>query len=343
MFEKIRKPNKVKSTAYVKKIFSYIIFGLICLVFVFLSPFGGQTGGFGQGVVAHVGRETIRSQEFRFLEENMRAQQKTQINQSSPEEARRIENNIKKRVLSHLVNSYLILQGARKEGFRISDYEVQDAIQSIPVFREKDRFIYSRYRNFLKNQNLSSSRFENRIRREIFSQRWNSLFFQAVPVSFLENEKRKLQESYQASIRFVEIKLEQVPLSQLEAALKKQARSEVENLIKKAGVSWIKPKPFSVVSGFVLELRQNKKVIDSIIDYLPRKGLIPQLISENAKVYVVDVLNFKKLKKSKPKQARLDMSLLLGFEKPSRTADSWIKEQEQNFEVNVNEILFVAE
>ena len=331
MFEKIRRPGKSNRKGLVKKFFAYLIFGLICLVFVFITPFGSQFGGLGEGVVAHVGNEIIRSREFSFVERNLREQYKDKLNVASSQEARKLEKEIQNQALSRILNLYLVGQGAKKEGFAISDGEVRDFIGSFPFFQEDGQFIYSRYQAFLKNQNLHVSAFEKRIRRDLVANQWSQLFFKAIKSNSLEKEKMNERNLYQVKLRFVEMDVRKVNIK-LKEVLTTGNRGKILSYLKKSQVTWENVEAFPAVNPYVFQFRNNKKVLNRLLEHLPQTGLIPEAIQNRDKIYIVDVLSF-----TKKQQKSRDLSLFLNFEKPNSLFEAWLKEMEQENKVRLNE------
>ena len=338
MLEKIRRPGKANKAGQFKKIISYFIFMLICLVFVFFTPMTSQLIGYGQGVVATVGRQSVHSRELDLLERSLREQYKDRFNTASASEAQKLERQIRQTALAQLLNGYLVSSGAEKEGFFVSDGELKELIRSIPIFQEGGRFIYSRYMAYLKSQYLKPVGFEGQIRRDIMRENWRGIFFKAAKSNQLEQDKNKKRSLYVATARFAETELKTELLSQLEPLVKSRSIREVSGILKKSKVEWKTVEAFSPGRGGLPQFQNNKKVQQIIFDYLPQTGLIPQVITSRGKMYIVEVTSFQK--KSSVLAGQYENNALLSFDKPMQLFENWLKFQEKTIKVNVNKKLF---
>ena len=303
-------------------------------MFVFFTPLSDRLSGFGGGTVAVVGRKTIRYGELALLERNLRAQYKNRFDTAGAEEAKKLERQLRQTALARLLNGYLIYEGAKREGFFTGDRELKDVIRSIPVFQEKGRFIYSRYRDYLKSERLSPARFEEQIRREITREQWTGLFFKAVRSNKLEEEKHQTRDLWTATARFAETDWDSALPAKLSPLVKERQRRKVSDILKKAKIKWQAVPAFSPGKWSIPQLRDNRKIQKALFDFLPDTGLIPQIITDKGKLYIVEVVSFKK---SAEKDSAPDTeSLLLNFDKPVRSFESWLKFQEKTIKVNVN-------
>ena len=338
MLEKIRRPGKANKTGQFKKIASYLIFGLICLVFVFLTPMTSQLIGYGGGVVATVGRQSVPSRELSLLEKNLREQSKSRFNTVDASEAQKLERQIRQTALSHLLNGYIVSAGAKKEGFLVGDGELRESIRSIPIFQDKGQFIYSRYKAYLKSQYLKPVGFETQIRRDIIRENWRGLFFKAVQSNQLEKDKNKVRRLYTATARFAELDLKSALLNELEPLVENQKIQKISQFLKKSKVEWQTVKAFSPGRLSLAPFQNNKKVQQALFDYLPQTGLIPQVITSRGKIYIVEVISFKK--ESFDLSEGENRNLLLNFDKPLQLFENWLKFQEKIIKVRINEKLF---
>ena len=334
MLEKIRRPGKSRSTGRFKKLVSYFVFALICLVFVFFTPLSDRLTGYGGGVVAVVGRKNIRYRELSLLERNLRAQYKSRFDTAGAEEAKKLERQLRQTALARLLNGHLIYEGAKREGFFTGDQELKDTIRSIPVFQDKGQFIYSRYRDYLKSEYLSPARFEEQIRREVTRENWTGLFFKAIRSNKLEEEKHSARNLWTATARFAEMEWDSALLEELSPLVKERQQQKISAVLKREKVKWQTLEAFSPGKWNILQLRDNRKVQKALFDFLPETGLIPQITADKGKLYIVEVVSFKKaLQKATAPAAE---NLFLNFDKPARLFESWLRFQEKTIKVNVN-------
>ena len=328
MLEKIRRPGRSYRDGALKKFFSYIIFGLICVVFLFIAPMGTQMEG--RGVAAKVGPHIIRSRELRNLEENIKRQHQSRFNSESDSED--FQKQIKHQALQHLIDLYLINISAEKEGFFITDQELRGVIHDLAVFQEEGRFLYSRYTAFLKNQKLSPNLFEERIRRSKMGEVWSGLFNKAAPSNKLEKIKKTEKYQYKVNFQYVELKAEEVEEERLATLLKSQDKSGVDRFLSSINVKWLETGVFPLILPIGQSIAQNEKLMQAVISRLPEKGLISRLIKEGNKVYAVNILSFSKEEMS-PEEERLERLFSRNFEKSDLLFRSWLSVQTEKIKV----------
>ena len=337
MLNKIRKPS-LAAGSYLKKFFAYLFFILICFILVLFMPITSRlTGG---GSVAQVGKQSIVSREYNLVIRNLKAQYADRLNKAEEAEIQRLDNQIQQRALDQLINIYIISQGAGKEGFFVANKAIQKEIQSFPVFQEGDRFIYSRYREILKNQKLPPGEFEARIRRQILIQDWRDMFFTAFQANALEKEKS--QNPFKIKVRFALLD------ESLEASLELKLRSfleieekhqEANRLLKNLNLKWKTTNEFSPSFQSLFELGNNEALLKAVLNYIPKKGLLPRLVSHKGKQYVAEILSFQREEKE---EKAIDFSLLLNYEKPLRFFENWLKDQKEKTPIQINKRYFNA-
>ena len=333
MFEKLRRPGRSPKEGRFKKWFSYFIFGAICLVFVFLVPMG--TNLMGEGILGYVGNEPIRAGEFRWLEENIKRYYKSRLDQADDESYSKIQDEIRYRAKAEIVKMYLLVQGAQNDGFFLSDGELRSEIQSIPIFQKDGRFLHSRYLGFLKSKRLSPSRYEEQIRKAKLVENWAEIFRKTISSNQLEQNKRSQRHRYKVNFRYALLNAGGIEEEKLEPLVKSGALQKINHFLKKNDVKWEETGLFSLFSAFGIPIAQNQNLMDVLIHYLPAKGVIPRLIRQNDKIYIVHVLSFKKGKAS-PQETQLENLLSRRFDKSVRLLDSWLDFQRQKIKVKLS-------
>ena len=324
MLKKIRRPGRSRKEGSLKKIFSYFVFGLICAVFLFIAPMGSQF--MGEGLVAKVGRERIMSRELRQLEESLKQNYQNQRNIEELDES--ILTRIRSEALKQLIDLYVIYSSSKREGFLISDQELRDSIQSFPVFQEKGRFLYSRYLEWLKIQKMSPRRFEEKIRKAQTAQNWSESFNKAFQTNSLEKQQNEKRRAYRINLEYAEIKMEEVKEDEISELLK--SKNKINRFLKKAEISWEKTGDFSLFLPVRTFIAQNQKIVSAIIDHLPKTGLIPDLVRDNNKLYILNILSFSK--ESSGEEA-LDFLLSQNFGKSNQLFESWMRVQSEEIPI----------
>lgn len=334
MFEKIRRPGRSLKDGKVKKWFSYFIFGLICLVFVFLAPMGAQF--IGKGVLGYVGGEPIRAREFRLVEGNIRRQYQSRLDQADEESYSKIQEEIRQKALRYLVEVSLLAQGAKKADFFLSDEELRAKIRSFPVFQQDGRFLYSRYLQLLKQEKLNPSHFEERIRKAKTAENWRALFKKSVFTNTLEQEKKSQRHRYKVNFRYVSLHAGDVEEQDLEPFVKARDVKKINNFLKKHKVKWEETGVFSLFSAFGQPIAQNQNLMEVLIHHLPSTGLIPRLIRQGDQIYVVHVLSFTEGTAS-PEERQLESFLEQNFDKSVRLLDVWMDFQREKIKVRLSD------
>ena len=334
MLDRIRRPGRSLKEGSVKKIFSYIVFGLICLVFVFLAPMGSRI--LGEGVLAYVGDEPIRAGEVQFFENILKQQYQKRLDGADEDSFLKIQKEIRQRALREMINQYLVVQSSKKEGFFVSDKELRSEIRSFPLFQDKGRFLYSRYKLFLKNNRLSASRFEDRIRRDRHTRQWGSLFKKSAVGNHLEKEKNEQRYAYKVRFQYAELKAGELEEEKLEPFVKSRDLENINQFLKKNKLEWKETGEFALISPFGVSIAQNENVMEALIHQLPSRGLIPHFIRQSDTIYIVNVLSFKK-KAASLQERQLQNLLSQNFDKPFRLLQSWVDVQNQKIKVKMSD------
>ena len=336
MLDKIRRPGRSYKEGKFKKIFSYIVFGLICIVFLFIAPMGVNLTG--QGVVGQVGDVFIKQRELRNLEESLRNRYKRQLEQANEEMTLRIQKKIRSQALQNLVQFYITLVSIQKEGLFLTDEELVSAIKNISLFQEKGRFLHSRYIQFLKNQKLNKARFDAQIRKEELVNNWKKAFIQAIGTNQLEEEKKQGRYQYKVSFRYAELQAEEVEEEKLEPFVKSKNKKEIEKSLKKAQIKWEKTGVFSLFFPLGVSIARNETVMKAIINHVPSTGLVPQFIRDNNIIYVVDILSFTEGKINPEEKKIMSVLRSQNFDKLNRLFNSWLSFQREHIKFK-NELL----
>lgn len=334
MFEKLRRPGRSPKDGQIKKIFSYIFLGLICVIFVFLAPMGTQL--MGQGIVGYVGKEPIWARDYLFLQENIRQRYQDRLAQADEDSYLRIQENIKQEALQSLVKIYLIAQSSLNAGFFLSDKELHSEISSFPVFQQDGRFSYSLYRSYLKVQKLNASRFEDRIRKAKLAQNWEEIFRKTIISNSLEEEKKSQRFRYKVSFHYVSFNAGNLKEQKLETFVHSKNLGKINSFLKKNNKKWEKTKEFSLFSPFGVPIAQNIDLMEVLIRYLPSTGLIPQLIRQRDKIYIVNILSFKE-KSASPQEKQIEGLQRRFHFKSASVFNSWLDFQRSKIKVSLSD------
>jgi peptidyl-prolyl cis-trans isomerase D len=163
---------------------------IVIVVFILTSGvlFYFGTGPFERGpsnAVAVVNGEEIPQERFRRAQANLAAAYERMARQRlTPEIAERL--GLSQQIINELVTEAVVIQGAAKEGVRVSDDELRATIQQIREFQESGRFSRDEYLKVLRQLRLGPGEFETEIRRQLVRRKMETLIKQGVKVSDAE-------------------------------------------------------------------------------------------------------------------------------------------------------------
>ena len=339
MLNKIRKPSRVGGSR-IKQIFAYVFFGLICLILTLFMPVTSQFTG--SGSVAYVGKEGISPREYSLTVESMKARYAERLDKAGLEEAERLENQIQRTALSQLTDVYVISQAADREGFFVADKSIQKQIQADPVFQSNGRFIYSRYRELLKRNNISPANYEDRIRRHILFQNWRDLFFMAFPSNAMEAKKSK--NPFKMKVRFglLDEKTDASQEKRLQAFLEEGKHAEAKELLRSLNVQWKEPKEDSPSYQRIFQFDNSKALLQALLSHIPKKGFVPRIIHSREKRYVAEILSLRKEEALNKAGEQRDFSLLLHYANPLRVFEDWVEAERKDANIRINEKYFAS-
>lgn len=180
-----------------------ILLLVVIVVFILTSGvlFYFGTGPFGGGrstAVAVVNGEEIPLQRFQRAQSNIvAAYERTARQRLTPELAERL--GLSQQVINELVTEAIVIQGAGREGVRVSDDELRSTIQQIHEFQDNGRFSREEYLKVLRQIRLDPGEFEAEVRRQLVRRKMETLVKQGVKVS--EEEVREAYRERHERVR----------------------------------------------------------------------------------------------------------------------------------------------
>lgn len=190
-----------------------IVLLIVVVVFILTSGVlfywgsGGRSGGGPGNTVAVVSGEEIPFERFRRAQANtIAAYERMSRQRLTPELAERL--GLSQQVVNELVTEAVVIQGAAKEGVRVSDDELRSTIQQIREFQEGGRFSRDEYLKVLKQLRLDPGEFENEVRRQLVRRKMETLIKQGVKVSDEELQQvyRQRHERVRAAWAYADVK-----------------------------------------------------------------------------------------------------------------------------------------
>lgn len=140
---------------YARSYLIKIIFGVIIIVFVFY--FGAGSIRERETVIAEVGGFDVRDEEYR-VSYNQEVEMFRQLYRDKMDD--KLLAELKEKVLSDIINKYILLTEAKKLGISVSDQEFADLIGGVEAFRKDGKFDKERYLAVLKQNRTDAEQFE---------------------------------------------------------------------------------------------------------------------------------------------------------------------------------------
>ncbi len=294
MFEKIRKPGKT--------FVSYIIFGLICFIFIFIGVPFQQSSPLGSGAM-EVNGQVVSLAEY---------QNYYNILQSQAGEQK--EDLLRKQTLEALLTAELTKQSAETLQMNISREEKKDQILSMPFGQEEGRWTQSRYRSFLKARGLSPAQFEERVGQDLLNRRFQRLFEHAFFLSSVEGQKVQELKKFKTKISYIQFATTSLSLEeslQLEELVQGEDSSLLDQFIKEKNWEWRETEMFDLSRTGLPGLASHKILLDKLWAHWPETGRIRTVISSQDQSFILKVLHFSQEDQTEKKQDLPDGKALL--------------------------------
>ena len=177
-----------------REYFRSLKFILVIIILAFIATsvvyFGtsalmGSSGSNRPNVVGTVNGEEIPAERYRRLQSLLVAQYERATKQRMTQEtADRLGLN--QQVMNDLIREVMAVQGAQREGIRVSDDELRAQIQAMTDFQVDGRFSRDRYLQVLQQARVDPAVFEQDVRRELTRQKMETLIKDGVKVSDAE-------------------------------------------------------------------------------------------------------------------------------------------------------------
>lgn len=160
---------------------------IIVIVFIFWGTQFGNSGS--ASAIATVNGQDIPVQAYQKTYDQLLDQYRQRFGGRLPPQLLK-SLNIKARALNQLIEEELVRQGARKMGLTVSDAEVRQTIQKMPVFHAGSGFNLRRYRRILHANEMSVEEFEAGVRSDLLRRKVLTLLGEFARVSPQEVKER---------------------------------------------------------------------------------------------------------------------------------------------------------
>src|SRR5262245_27500449 len=126
------------------------IITVIILTFALCGIHSYFVGGAGKSIIAEVNGTDITKEQLGVAYERLRRQIQLQSGSTNPIAAKD-EGMLKERALRGLIDVEVLKQAADKEGFRISDPQLEGYLQTMPEFQLNGAFSEERFQRILSS------------------------------------------------------------------------------------------------------------------------------------------------------------------------------------------------
>jgi peptidyl-prolyl cis-trans isomerase D len=180
---------------------------LFAIVVVFIFWGVGSWTSREEGVVATVNDESISQEAYRNSYNRLVDQVRQSLGANLNDELLK-SLNLPTRALDQLIDRALLKQAAARMKLEVSDEQVNQTIQGIPVFQQGGSFSLRRYEAFLAQQRMTKAAFEEDIRQGLLLQELEKVITGSVKVSDTEAEEVYKSNNATVKVEFVAIDTE---------------------------------------------------------------------------------------------------------------------------------------
>jgi peptidyl-prolyl cis-trans isomerase D len=175
---------------------------------------------------------------------------------------------LKETVLDHLISQALITQEAKRLGFYVSDEELREAIQSIPLFQVNGQFDSRNYERFLRYKRMTAEAFEETYRDELLVTKMTNLIREnGARVSEEELRTIYLFENERINLTFVKVSPEnfknRVKMTEAEAKEYYEKHKEELRTPAQVKIQYLLFRPSDVEGNVVVPPEEIKRYYES--------------------------------------------------------------------------------
>lgn len=199
--EKVKRNLERKNFNF-KTFTAMVLFGVICLVFVFFNDYSGRSGQ-GLGTVATVNNRYITAADLAEEVTRLERSYSGFLGGNIGEMQRQF---LQQQGLEYLIQSELLSQYAEKNGIFASDEEIRQMIMTeLPYFQENGQFRRERYEAILNANRMTPSGFEEKLRKDRKIQHLRQAFELSSSPTIFETAKNKELEKTQVRYQYVKL------------------------------------------------------------------------------------------------------------------------------------------
>lgn len=143
-----------------------VILGLVSFSFALWGIHYYLTQSSGTNIVAKVNGTKISEKAFDSVYKQLQQQAQSTLGADySDNEA--LQNQLKKQALDEIINSQILAQALKKQGFYVSTSQLDELITQIPSFQENGRFSSLRFQQALASMSYSPQQFSEKLSEQV--------------------------------------------------------------------------------------------------------------------------------------------------------------------------------
>jgi peptidyl-prolyl cis-trans isomerase D len=187
-----------------RSVLTYVLFGIIIVVFVVSFGPGSQgcgagAGGAGASWAAKVNGDEVSPQDF---EQQYAQLARIYASQTAGDTTGLLSLRIRQMAMEQVVERELVEQEAKRQGIAVSDEDVSAAVKAIPAFQREGRFDLDGYKRAVTASYGTPGKFEEQMRRDLAHQRMLTLVRERAKVSEGEVKDAWLAENDKVNLEF---------------------------------------------------------------------------------------------------------------------------------------------
>lgn len=143
-----------------------VILGFVCFTFALWGIHYYLNQSEGSNIVAKINGTKISEQFFNNTLRNVQQQAQEQMGADYSTDPA-VQNQLKQQALSQIINTEVIVQTLRKDGFYASQEQVNAILTSVPAFQENGQFSPTRYQQVLAQMSMNTQQFLEQIQQQV--------------------------------------------------------------------------------------------------------------------------------------------------------------------------------
>lgn len=208
---------------------AWLIIGLIALPFLFMGGYEYFGGGSSEAVVARVDGEEIPRAEVEQAVERQRARLRELFGGELPDDAFDVAS-LRREALEQLIDEAVLQGYLEKQGLRVSDEELAQAIRGQTVFHEGGQFSRERYQALLERNRLTPEEYEGLMREDLKGQQFEQAVLGSSLVTTSQLERLVRLQDETRSLAYLEVPAErfreEVQVDEAEVEARYEERTE---------------------------------------------------------------------------------------------------------------------